>query len=322
VNGLRTAGRGLRGLWGEPCPASADGYGEARRSGTRRRQARLRGPDKVRAAVAFLALFVATVAGQGGAPAARTPQGLAPVDLTGYWVSVVTEDWRWRMLTPPKGDAQSVPINAEGKRVTDGWDLARDNAAGLQCKAFGVGGVMRQPGRLHITWQDDSTLKIDTDAGTQTRLLNFDRAKQVPAEKTWQGFSIAEWQGPQRGRGAGPPPTPISPTVPGGGGSGLRGGPPPTGAISEGGSLKVVTTRFREGYLRKNGVPYSEDASITEYFDRLPPHPNGDVWMLVLTIVEDPRYLTQPFYTSTHFKLERDGTKWNPTPCRTDPPAK
>ncbi len=153
----------------------------------------------------------------------------APVDLTGYWVSVVTEDWRWRMLTPPKGDAQSVPINAEGKRVTDAWDLERDNAAGLQCKAFGVGGIMRQPGRLHITWQDDSTLKVDTDAGTQTRLLNFDRAKQPPAEKTWQGFSVAEWQGPQRGRGAGPPPTPISPTVPGGGGSGLRGGPPPTG---------------------------------------------------------------------------------------------
>ena len=174
----------------------------------------------------------------------------------------------------------------------------------------------------HVTWQDDSTLKVDTDAGTQTRLLNFDRAKTAPAEKSWQGFSVAEWQGPQRGRGAGPPPTPISPTVPGGGGSGLRGGPPPTAAISEGGSLKVVTTRFRDGYLRKNGVPYSEDASITEYFDRLPPHPNGDVWLLVLTVIEDPKYLTQPFYTSTHFKLERDGTKWNPTPCRTDPPAK
>jgi hypothetical protein len=270
-------------------------------------------------------VFAATLSGQGrqgGAVAPRTARSGAPIDLTGYWVAVVTEDWRWRMLTPPKGDAQSVPINAEGKRVTDAWDLAKDDAAGNQCKAFGVGGIMRQPGRLHITWQDDSTLKIDTDAGTQTRLLNFDRGQQPPTQKTWQGFSIAEWQGPQRGRGAGPPPTPISPTVPGGGGSGLRGGPPPTGAITDGGSLKVTTTHFREGYLRKNGVPYSEGASITEYFDRLPASPNGDVWLLVLTIVDDPTYLTQPFYTSTHFKLERDGSKWNATPCRTEPPNK
>lgn len=302
MGGLQAAGSALR--------ASGDGS-----------RGRLAG-----VAVTVLLLVVA-VAGQGrpGGPAAppRTPRALAPIDLTGYWVSVVTEDWRWRMMTPPKGDAQSVPINAEGKRVTDSWDLAKDNAADLQCKAFGVGGIMRQPGRLHITWQDDSTLKIETDAGTQTRLLTFDRAKAAPAEKTWQGFSVAEWQGPQRGRGAGPAPTPISPTVPGGGGSGLRGGPPPAiGAINEGGSMKVVTTGFRAGYLRKNGVPYSEDASITEYFDRLPASPNGDVWLLVMTLVDDPKYLTQPFYTSTHFKLERDGSKWNPSPCRTDPPPK
>jgi hypothetical protein len=273
----------------------------------------------------LLLLFAAAPSGQGrqgGATAARTARALAPIDLTGYWVSVVTEDWRWRMLTPPKGDAQSVPINAEGKRVTDAWDLAKDNAAGLQCKAFGVGGIMRQPGRLHITWQDDSTLKIETDAGTQTRLLTFDPAKQRPTEKTWQGFSLAEWQGPQRGRGAGPAPTPISPTVPGGGGSGLRGGPPPTGSITEGGSLKVVTTAFRDGYLRKNGVPYGEEASITEYFDRLPTSPNGDVWLLVMTVVDDPKYLTQPFYTSTHFKLEGDGARWKASACVTDPPAK
>ena len=86
--------------------------------------------------------------------------------------------------------------------------------------------------------------------------------------------------------------------------------------------MKVVTKNMRAGYLRKNGVPYSEDASITEYFDRLPPHPNGDVWMLVLTIVEDPKYLTQPFYTSTQFKLEPDGSKWSPTPCKTLPPPR
>ena len=258
---------------------------------------------------------------QGGAspPSARDA---APIDLTGYWVSVVTEDWRWRMLTPPKGDVASVPVNAEGRRAANAWDLARDEASGNACKAFGVGGVMRQPGRLHITWQDDSTLKIETDAGTQTRLLHFDRAAAPPAEKTWQGFSRATWEMPPQGRAARPSGTnaPFSPTVPGGGGTGLRGGPPPSAALGEGGSLRVETTAFREGYLRKNGVPYSERASITEYFNRLPPHPNGDVWLLVVTTVDDPTYLSQPFYTSTHFKKEADGSKWNPTPCRTDPP--
>jgi len=208
-----------------------------------------------------------------------------------------------------------VPLNAEGRKVADGWDLAKDAASGNACKPFGAAGLMRLPLRMRISWQDDSTLKVDTDAGTQTRLLNFDRAKTAPAEKSWQGFSVAEWQGPQRGRGAGPPPTPISPTVPGGGGSGLRGGPPPTAAISQGGSLKVVTTRFRDGYLRKNGVPYSEDASITEYFDRL--SEDGTEWLLVETTVSDPKYLTQDFITSTHFRREPDASKWMPSACET-----
>ncbi len=78
---------------------------------------------------------------------------------------------------------------------------------------------------------------------------------------------------------------------------------------------------MREGYLRKNGVPYSEDAVITEYVDRLGPEPDGAVYLLVQTRVDDPKYLAQTFVTSTHFRLEPDGSKWNPTPCKTAPPA-
>jgi hypothetical protein len=261
---------------------------------------------------------------QRGAPApART---VAPIDLTGYWVSVVSEDWRHRMATPMKGDYESLPLNAEGRRAADAWNLEGDNTANLQCKAFGIGGIMRQPGRLNIAWQDDNTLKIDFDAGTQTRLLYFDRSRKPSSEKSWQGHSIAEWEGPPGGRGGPPPRAQIGnnegPVAPGGGGRGQRGGPPPPSSITQGGSLKVVTTNFREGYLRKNGAPYSENATITEYFHRLPQHPNGDHWLHVVTIVEDPRYLTQPFYTSTHFKLEPNGSKWNPTPCRTAPPPR
>jgi hypothetical protein len=257
--------------------------------------------------------------GRGQRGGAQPAKAIAPVDLTGYWVSVVSEDWRHRMATPRKGDFESLPLSPEGTRVANTWDLTKDDQAGLQCKAFGIGGIMRQPGRLHITWQDDNTLKMEFDAGTQTRLLYFDKAKQPSDEKSWQGHSIAEWEGPALGQ-RGAPRGSSAPRDPGGGGQGLRGGPAPPDAVFEGGSLKVVTTNFREGYLRKNGVPYSESASITEYINRLPQLPNGENWLLVITVIEDLKYLTQPFYTSTQFKLEPDGSKFKPTPCRTAPP--
>jgi hypothetical protein len=271
--------------------------------------------------------MVSSLSAQGGrGGGGGGGRGSAPVDLTGYWVAVVSEDWRHRMETPKKGDFESVPLNAEGTRAANAWDLGKDDTAGLQCKAFGVGGIMRQPGRLHVTWQDDSTLKMEFDAGTQTRLLTFDRTKQATGEKTWQGFSVAQWEGPGGGRGGAPVRAQLGnstgPIAPGGGGRGQRGGPSLANSINQGGSLKIVTTNFREGYLRKNGVPYSENASITEYVHRLPSEQGEDTWLLVVTVVEDPKYLTQPFYTSTQFKLEPDGSKWAPTPCRTAAPPK
>jgi hypothetical protein len=275
-----------------------------------------------------LVLAAAVLAGGAAnaqrAPAAPGAREAAPIDLTGYWVAVVSEDWRHRMATPRRGDYESLPLNAEGRRVADAWNLEQDDAAGVQCRAFGVGGIMRQPGRLHITWANAGTLRMEFDAGTQTRLLHFDPSAAPPAERTWQGHSIAQWQRPPGARGGGPVRAQIGnnagPVAPGGGGRGQRGGPPPSGALNEGGSLEVTTTNFLPGYLRKNGVPYSEDARITEYFHRLPQQPNGDAWLHVVTIVEDPLYLNDRFYTSTHFKLESNGAGWNPTPCRTAPP--
>jgi hypothetical protein len=255
------------------------------------------------------------------APAApavpATPRSIAPIDLTGYWVSIVTEDWRWRMMTPSKGDYASVPINDEGRRVADTWNLAKDEAAGLACKPYGVGNIVRMPGRMHITWQDDKTLKAEFDAGSQTRLLHFDRptAPAKPAEKTWQGYSAAEWQ--IAGQTVEVDRNGIPQAGNAGRGRGRRGGGPPPA----GGSLFVTTTNFRDGYLRKNGVPYSGNATITEYFDKVGPEPNGDVILLVRTVVDDPKYLQTPFITSTHFKLEKDGSKWNPSPCKIDPPV-
>jgi hypothetical protein len=234
-----------------------------------------------------------------------TPRAAAPIDLTGYWVSVVTEDWRWRMITPPKGDYTSVPLNPEGRKIADTWDPAKASSDG--CKPFGGAAVMRVPGRLHITWDGDSMLKIETDAGTQTRFLHFDpstssgssraqsrddKSQKPTGERTWQGWSIAEWETVGGGRG--------------GAGRGGEGQP-------RDGSLKVVTTNMRSGYFRRNGVAYSDGATMTEYFDRHSAY--GTDWFTVTTIVEDPQYLTQPFITSTHFKKEADATKFSPTAC-------
>ena len=217
------------------------------------------------------------------------------MDLTGYWVSIVTEDWRYRMVTPAKGDYASLPLNAEGRKVADTWDPAKDEASGNQCKSYGAAALMRVPGRLHITWEDERTLKIDTDAGTQTRLLHFGAAQPPSGEPTWQGFSAAQWDVPAAGRGMG-------------GGAALQAGQ------QRAGTLKVVTTKMRSGYLRKNGVPYSGNAVLTEYFDRTN-EPNGDAWLVVTTIVNDPQYLQQEFVTSTHFKKQANAAGWAPTPC-------
>lgn len=235
----------------------------------------------------LLVAAAAPLKAQGRGP--ETPRAAAPIDLTGYWVSVVTEDWRFRMMTPAKGDYPSIPLNAEGRRVADAWDPAKDEAAGDTCRAYGAAAIMRMPGRIHITWQDDLTVKVETDTGAQTRLFHFGRPQPPAGPPTWQGFSVAEWEyagGGRRGR-----------------------------AAVQGGDLKVVTTHLRPGYLQKNGVPYSGDAVVTEHFDALNKEPNGDQWLIVTTLVEDPQYLNQPFQRSTHFKRQADETGWDPSPC-------
>ena len=272
-----------------------------------RKNMRTRGASLVVTGAA-LALVIAGLASRVDvaaqqAPAAPNFQTAAPIDMTGVWVSVVTEDWRWRMVTPPKGDYASVPINAEGRRVADTWDPAKDTAAGLQCRSYGAAGVMSVPARLTIAWQDTNTLKMDIDNGKQTRLFHFnDVAAPAGADAGWQGFSTAAWElfGNARGGGGG-----------GGGAAGGRGGPTPQ---QRGGDLKVETTKMRPGYLRKNGVPYSDKATMTEYFDRHT-EPNGDQWLTVTTIVKDPLYLNGDYITSRHFKKEPDASKVRPQDC-------
>lgn len=236
----------------------------------------------------------------GRAPRApQTARAAAPVDFTGYWVSPVMEDWRWRMVTPLKGDFAGVPVNRAGYDLGMAWDPAKDEAAGLQCKPYGAPALMRIPGRLHITWQDDNTLQIETDAGTQTRLFHFTGQPPTDLQPSWQGYSAANWERPVRGEGD--PRNDVPPIF--STRTGLRGK-----------SLEVVTTHLRPGYLRKNGVPYSEQTYLEEFYDYRTA-PGGTPWFTVTTVVHDPKYLNVPFITSTDFKKQPDAANWHPTAC-------
>ncbi|MEQ1581486.1 MAG: hypothetical protein ABL964_12915 [Steroidobacteraceae bacterium] len=240
-------------------------------------------------------------ANAGQAPAApQTPKAAAPVDLTGQWVSVITEDWRWRMVTPLKGDFANIPVNAAAKAVGEQWDPARDEAQGEQCKGYGALAIMREPGRFRVSWQDDTTLKIETDSGAQTRLLHFAGAPSG-GERQLQGYSQAQWQPGPGGRG---------PFGRGGFGIGI------VRVGNQSNSLEVATSQIRPGYLRKNGIPFSEDAKLTEYFDVVR-EPSGQEWLVITSIVEDPKYLNEPWVTSINLKKEKDAdrSKWQPTPC-------
>jgi hypothetical protein len=241
-------------------------------------------------------MLVAVALAQGppgvGPPKPGPPNAkrAAPFDPSGYWVAQITEDWRQRIQPAKKGDVGGIPLNAAGRRAANAWDQEKDAASGDACKAYGVGGLLRMPGRLRISWEDDNLLKLEADAGNQTRLLSFMTPRGQAGEA--QGVSTAVWDRP---RGA------ISGFMLGS----------PAGA---GGSLKVVTTQAKPGYLARNGVPYGSGATFTEYFDLLTV-PGGDTLLVASVEVTDPEFLSSPYWYSVHFKKQADAQGWAPRPC-------
>jgi len=286
---------------------------------------------------ATLAFGHATVAAQGrgqATPPAQPPptaQQASLIDLTGYWVSVVDEDWRFRMMTPPKGDYAQVPLNAAARRIADQFDPelyggARYQTSGIiDCRAYGAAGLMHMPMRLHITWDSPQVLKIETDWGQQTRLLHFIPSQPLgdmqqalrngevggshgPA--SMQGYSVAAWEQPYRFNA---PFFQRNNAGRGGGNAGL--GQNRAAEAQVGGDLAVVTTDLAPGWLRRNGVPYSSRTRLIEHFMTFQ-DPTGKDWFTVTTEVVDPEYLNTPFYVSAEFQKEPDASKWAPHPCK------
>jgi hypothetical protein len=235
--------------------------------------------------VIYCASLISQVVAGADAPSAKTT---SPIDITGYWVALVTEDWRFRMVTAPAGDHEGINLTKAGLELAAAWNPEADSASGNECKAYGVGGIMRIPTRLHIAWESDNVLIIETDAGKQKRYLHFGPEQVNPGGKgSLQGVSLANWELQREGR--------FGPVV--------------------NGSLAVSTTDMSSGYLRRNGLPYSEQTQVNEFFDLLA-SPNGTEYLTVLTEIIDPQYLIDPMLTSTSFKREVDGGKWDPRDCQ------
>lgn len=243
-------------------------------------------------ALCFVGINTA-VAQRGSSAEPVSARDAAPFDITGYWVSVVSEDWRWRMLDAEPGDAlNGIPLNQAGRELAEAW-VSED---GMQsCLTFGGAGIIRYPGRLHIDWEDDDTLRIDFSAGEQTRLLHFNNeSTQESSASSLQGDTRANWYKERQTRGLG------------------FGGPVRS---FDGGNLRSVTSNLQAAFLQRNGIPYSNQATIEDFY-KVIDAPNGDRWLIITSVVTDPVYLQQHWITSTNFKYEENGDNWNPISCR------
>jgi hypothetical protein len=267
----------------------------------------------------------------------QTPRQASPVDFTGTWASVVTEDWQWRFVTPIVGDYTGIPLNSVGDKTARAWNHDADLKAGEQCKAFGAAAINRLPTRMQVSWVDDSTMKLEWDLGTQSRLVYFDKSKRPEGPPSYQGHAIGEWidlpaaTGRGGGGGAAGAAAPAAgaagaapPAGRAGGAPAQAGGRAGRGAAApaeRAGGLRIVTTNLKAQYLRQNGVPVSEKAVVTEFLD-IVPAPDGSQWLVLKTQVDDPTYLSGWYQVSSQFKKEANNSKWAPTPCELLPRLK
>jgi len=201
----------------------------------------------------------------------------AQLNLVGYWAPIFHEDFDERIPGPPIGDYLGLPINDAARLRAQSWDASLLSSPEHQCKPHPSTYGFRGVGTLRI-WEtrDPKTqalVKINTQIEwqEQRREIWLDGRPHPPeyARHTWQGFSTGHF---------------------------------------EGDTLVVETTHLKAGWIRRNGLPLSDRATMTDRFYR-----HGDLITHVM-MIEDPVYLTEPLVKTNGFQLMPAGTI-NPYPC-------
>jgi hypothetical protein len=199
-------------------------------------------------------------------PALTSVPAFAQVDFSGEWAPRFYEDQPERVPGPELGDYLGIPINEAGRMRGDTWDASVQTLPEWQCRPHSADYIWRGPSNLRI-WKEVDPLSREITAFHAEWLRSIDRpiyldGREHPpdyAAHTWAGFSTAKWDGD---------------------------------------ILTVKVTHLKEGYVRRNGLPRSDTATLTEHWIR-----HGD-WLTVLEIVNDPVYLSEPFVRSTDYELD------------------
>jgi hypothetical protein len=195
------------------------------------------------------------------------PPAFAQVDLSGEWGQKVHEDLPERGHGPEIGDYTGLPINDQARARADAWTAEKWTMPEHECEPHPADYAPRGPGSMRI-WADMNPLSFDITAWhtelnwmqpLRTIYMDHRPHPSEDAPPTWQGFSTGEWSGDM---------------------------------------LKVTTTHLKEGWIRRNGLPRSDRATMTEYYIR-----HGDYFTLV-TMVQDPVYFTEPFVRTSNWILD------------------
>ena len=204
------------------------------------------------------------------------PRG--PMDLSGEWAPLFHEDQLERIPGPDIGDYLGLPINEAARLHGDSWDASLLTLPEHQCKPHPADYSPRGPANLRI-WREidhdtQDLIAIHTHISWQQpeRTIWMDGRPHPPdyAAHTWQGFSTGKWDGDM---------------------------------------LTVTTTHLKMGWIRRNGIPRSDKAVLTEHFVR---HDNV---LTLISVIDDPIYLSEPFVRTTNWAIDPH-QQIAPYPCQ------
>jgi hypothetical protein len=201
----------------------------------------------------------------------------AQIDLAGMWGQRFHEDSPERGGGPEIGDYTGLPVNDAARLRADSWTASKWTMPERQCEPHPADYGPRGPASLRIESvvdpisQDVAEWHVTIMWQLQRRIIYMDGRPHpsAHAQHSWQGFSTGEW---------------------------------------ENGMLKVTTTHLKEGWVRRNGLPRSDKATLTEYFIR------NDDYLTLVTIVDDPVYLTEPLVRTSDWVLD-PGVQLSPFSC-------